>query len=99
IPEDSDKMKIDDFDRVLGVNLRGAFVAAQSVIKHWLEMKKTGVTINISSTPQVLPKPRFLSYAISKGGMANLTRTLALEYAGRGIRVNAIGPGAAVTSI
>lgn len=99
IPEDSDKMKIDDFDRVLGVNLRGAFVAAQSAIKHWLEVKKPGVIINISSVHQVIPKPRFLSYSISKGGMANLTRTLALEYAGRGIRVNAIGPGATVTPI
>jgi len=47
----------------------------------------------------VIPKPRFLSYSVSKGGMGNLTRTLALEYAGRGIRVNAVGPGATVTPI
>ncbi|MEP6895606.1 MAG: SDR family oxidoreductase, partial [Chloroflexota bacterium] len=99
IPEDSDKIKMDDFDRVLNVNLRGAFAAAQSAIKHWLDMKKPGVIINISSVHQVIPKPRFLSYSISKGGMANLTRTLALEYAGRGIRVNAVGPGATVTPI
>ena len=71
IPEDSDKMKIDDFDRVLGVNLRGALVAAQSAINHWLDAKKPGVIINISSVHQVIPKPRFLSYSISKGGMAN----------------------------
>jgi len=99
IPADSDKIAIEDFDRVLGVNLRGAFVASQSAIKYWLAMNKPGVIINISSVHQVIPKPRFLSYSISKGGMANLTRTLALEYAGRGIRVNAIGPGATVTPI
>lgn len=48
---------------------------------------------------QTIPKPRFLSYSISKGGMQNLTRTLALEYAGRGIRINAVAPGATVTPI
>jgi glucose 1-dehydrogenase len=48
---------------------------------------------------QEIPKPRFLSYSVSKGGMQNLTRTLALEYAGRGIRVNGIGPGATITPI
>lgn len=47
----------------------------------------------------MIPKPRFIGYAASKGGMQNLTRTLALEFAGRGIRVNSIGPGATVTPI
>ncbi len=99
IAEDSDKIKLDDFERVLNVNLRGAFVAAQATIRHWLKAKKPGVIVNISSVHQIIPKPRFLSYSISKGGMGNLTRTLALEYAGRGIRVNAVGPGATVTPI
>jgi glucose 1-dehydrogenase len=47
----------------------------------------------------MIPKPKFLGYSVSKGGMQNLTRTLALEFAARGIRVNAIGPGATVTPI
>ena len=55
--------------------------------------------INVSSVHQVIPKPRFLGYSVSKGGMQNLTRSLALEYAARGIRVNSIGPGATVTPI
>jgi len=46
----------------------------------------------VSSVHQVIPKPRFLGYSVSKGGMQNLTRSLALEYASRGIRVNSIGP-------
>jgi glucose 1-dehydrogenase len=47
----------------------------------------------------MIPKPKYLSYSIRKGGMRNLTKTLALEYAGQGIRVNAVGPGAVVTPI
>lgn len=48
---------------------------------------------------QIIPKPHFLSYSLSKGGMQNLTRTLALEYTGRGIRINGVVPGATVTPI
>ena len=48
---------------------------------------------------QIIPKPRFVGYSVSKGGMQNLTHTLALEYAARGIRVNGVGPGATVTPI
>jgi glucose 1-dehydrogenase len=81
------------------VNLRGAFMCAREAIKHFLAEDKPGVIINVSSVHQIIPKPRFLGYSISKGGMQNLTRTLALEYAGRRIRVNAIGPGATITPI
>lgn len=99
IPGDSHVIGVDTFDKVLAVNLRGAFVAAQAAIRHFLAEEKPGVIINISSVHQIIPKPRFLSYSVSKGGMQNLTRTLALEYAGRRIRVNAIGPGATITPI
>jgi len=98
-PIDSHEMTTASFDRVIGVNLRGAFMCARESIKHFLAQNKPGVIINVSSVHQVIPKPRFLSYSVSKGGMQNLTRTLALEYAGRGIRVNGIGPGATITPI
>ena len=55
--------------------------------------------INTSSVHEMIPKPGFLAYSISKGGLGNLTRTLALEFADRGIRVNAVGPGATLTSL
>ena len=99
LPSDSHEMTAENFDRVLGVNLRGAFLCAREAIRHFLAKDKPGVIVNISSVHQIIPKPRFLSYSVSKGGMQNLTRTLALEYAGRGIRVNGIGPGATITPI
>ena len=88
-----------DFDKVLAVNIRGAFLCAREAIRHFLADGKPGVIINVSSVHQLIPKPDYLGYSVSKGGMQNLTRSLALEYAGRGIRVNGIGPGATVTPI
>jgi glucose 1-dehydrogenase len=82
-----------DFDRVIAVNLRGAYLCARRAIQHFLSRPGGGVIINNSSVHQTIPRPRYLSYAISKAGMANFTKTLALEYACRGIRINAIGPG------
>lgn len=91
--------KIEDFDRVLNVNLRGAYLCAREAIKHFLSRGGGGVIINISSVHEIIPKPKYVSYSISKGGMENMTKTLALEYADRGIRVNAVGPGATITPI
>jgi glucose 1-dehydrogenase len=88
-----------DFDKVIAVNLRGAFLCAREAIKRFLHEDKPGSIVNVSSVHQVIPKPDYLGYSASKGGMQNLTRTLALEYAANGIRVNGIGPGATVTPI
>ena len=99
IPGESHELEVGQFDRVLATNLRGAYLCARRAIQHFLTAGKPGVIINVSSVHQVIPKPRFVGYAASKGGMQNLTTTLALEYAGRGIRVNAVGPGATVTPI
>ncbi|MBI5106030.1 MAG: glucose 1-dehydrogenase [Solirubrobacterales bacterium] len=88
-----------DFDRVIDVNLRGSFMCAREAIRRFLEQGTGGTIINVSSVHQRIPKPLYLGYSVSKGGMQNLTTTLALEYADRGIRVNGIGPGATVTPI
>jgi glucose 1-dehydrogenase len=99
ISRHSDELSSEDFDKVLAVNLRGAFLCAREAIRHFLAEGKPGVIINVSSVHQLIPKPDYLGYSVCKGGMQNLTRTLALEYAARGIRVNGIGPGATVTPI
>jgi glucose 1-dehydrogenase len=94
----------DDFDddaleRILAVNLLGAARCSRAAIRHFLARPGGGVIINTSSVHEIVPKPGFLAYSLSKGGLGNLTRTLALEFAGRGIRVNAVGPGATITDL
>jgi glucose 1-dehydrogenase len=99
ISRPSHELTAADFDKVLAVNLRGSFLCAREAIKRFLDAGKGGVIVNISSVHQLVPKPDYVGYSTSKGGMQNLTRTLALEYAAQNIRVNAIGPGATVTPI
>jgi glucose 1-dehydrogenase len=98
-PCPSHEIESADFDRVLAVNLRGPFLCSREAIRHFLSRPGGGVILNNSSVHEIIPKPKYLSYSISKGGMENLTKTLALEYAGQGIRVNAVGPGAVITPI
>ncbi|HYN51666.1 MAG TPA: glucose 1-dehydrogenase [Thermoleophilaceae bacterium] len=99
ISRPSEELSSKGFDAVLAVNLRGSFMAAREAIRHFLAEDRPGSIVNISSVHQLIPKPDYLGYSVSKGGMQNLTRTLALEYAGRGIRVNGVGPGATITPI
>jgi glucose 1-dehydrogenase len=93
----SHEAPMEEFDRVIDVNLRGAFLCSREALKHFLEHGTRGAIVNNSSVHEIIPKPNYAAYSISKGGMENMTRSLALEYAGRGIRVNAVGPGAIVT--
>jgi NAD(P)-dependent dehydrogenase (short-subunit alcohol dehydrogenase family) len=87
-----------DWDAVLGVNLKGAFLVAQSVAR---EMAKAGggTIVNMSSVNGVLAIPSIASYNASKGGINQLTRAMALALADRGIRVNAVAPGTIATEL
>ncbi|MBD3185823.1 glucose 1-dehydrogenase [Candidatus Bathyarchaeota archaeon] len=87
------------FDKVIAVNLRGPFMCAKKAIEHFLSNGINGVIINITSAHEIIPKPGFIGYATSKSGLINLTKTLALEYASKGIRVNNVAPGAILTNM
>jgi glucose 1-dehydrogenase len=98
-PSPSHRASVEDFDRVMAVNVRGPFLCSRAAIQHFLDRGGGGVILMNSSVHEAIPKPHYASYSASKGALENLTRTLALEYAGDGIRVNAVGPGATVTPI
>lgn len=100
----SHELSAADFDRVLAVNLRGAFLCAREAIRHFLvdgraDGRVGGAIVNVSSVHEAIPRPHFLSYAVSKAGLRGLTQTLALEYAARHVRVNSVAPGATRTPI
>jgi|ERR1700733_10852170 len=95
----SDQFPVEEFDRVLNVNLRAAFILSQLTIRHFLERKIPGVIVNNSSNHESQPKPGYIAYSMSKGGLGNFTKTLALEFADRGIRINSVAPGAVVTPL
>jgi NAD(P)-dependent dehydrogenase (short-subunit alcohol dehydrogenase family) len=92
-----------DFDRVLRVNLKGAFLVGQAAARRMVAQigtgKPPGAIINMSSVNAVLAIPNQVPYCVSKGGLAQLTRVMALSLAPYGIRVNAIGPGSIMTDI
>lgn len=93
----------EDFDRVIAVNLKGAFLCGQAVARNMVEAVKEGarpgVIINMSSVNAVFAIANQVPYSVSKGGMNQLTKVMALSLAPHGIRVNAIGPGSIMTQI
>lgn len=89
----------EDYDRVLDVNLKGAFFTAQAFARALREARRPGRIIHMSSVHEDLPFPHFTSYCASKGGMRMLMRNMAIELAPLGINVNNVAPGAICTPI
>jgi NAD(P)-dependent dehydrogenase (short-subunit alcohol dehydrogenase family) len=87
-----------DFERVLRVNLKGAFLVAQAAAKK-MAHKKRGAIVNMASINSQVAIPNQIPYSVSKGGLLQLTRAMALSLAKHGIRVNAIGPGSIMTDL
>ena len=89
----------EDFDRVLRVNLKGMFLCGQAVAREMVRAKTAGCIINMSSVNAVLAIPNQVPYVVSKGGVNQLTKVMAMGLANHGIRVNGIGPGTIATEL
>ena len=89
---------VDDYDFILDINLKGAFLMSQEVGKHMIK-RGQGCQINIDSLNTYAPLKQVTPYAMSKGGMSMMTRGLALEWGQYGIRVNGIAPGFILTDL
>jgi glucose 1-dehydrogenase len=92
-----------EFDRVLRVNIRGAFLAGQAAARQMVAQVKAGGApgsiVNMSSINSQFALPDHVAYSISKGGMSQLTKAMAISLAPYNIRVNAIGPGSINTAM
>jgi len=88
-----------DFDNVMGVNVRGVWLTAVAVARRWRDAKAAGTVINIASILGDRVATGVAPYAVSKAGVIQMTKALALEWARNGIRVNAIAPGYFATDI
>lgn len=97
------ELKEEDFDRVLAVNLKGYFLMGQAAARKMAEQIKTGgepgAIVNMSSINAVVSIANQTPYSVSKGGINQLTKVMALSLAPLGIRVNAIGPGSIMTEM
>jgi NAD(P)-dependent dehydrogenase (short-subunit alcohol dehydrogenase family) len=103
-------LSVEELDRVLGVNLRGAFLMAQAAARQMVAQSQSaaggaaaggaaGAIVNMSSINEKFGLPDHVAYSISKGGISQLTKAMAVALAPHGIRVNAVGPGTIDTPI
>ncbi len=89
---------VEEYDFILDINLKGAFFLAQEVGRHMIG-RRSGTQINIDSLNTYAPLKGVIPYAMSKGGLSIMTRGMAMEWGGSGVRVNAIAPGFTLTAL
>lgn len=89
----------DMFDRVLRINLKAPFLIGQAAARRMIAQGRGGAIVNMSSINAELAIPNSVAYAVSKGGIKQLTAVMAVGLIGHGIRVNAIGPGTILTDL
>ena len=88
---------LDLWNQVIGVNLNGTFLMCREALPHLIETR--GAIVNAASTSSYFGHPWMAAYAASKGAIAALTQTLAIEYCKQGVRVNAVAPGSVTSGI
>ena len=93
------ELPLEVWEKTIAVNLTGTFLGSRAALGHFVDAGKPGVIINMSSVHEKIPWPNFAAYTATKGGVMMFTKTIALEYASRGIRANCIAPGAIETPI
>jgi NAD(P)-dependent dehydrogenase (short-subunit alcohol dehydrogenase family) len=93
----TEESTIEQWDRTIAVNLTGTFLMCRAVLP--ILLKRGGCITNVCSTAGLIGQPYSAAYCASKGGVALLTKALAVEYMGRGVRVNAVAPGGVDTPI
>lgn len=98
-PGDFLSYDLETFDTVMGINLRGVFVATQRAARTMVERKIEGAIVNMSSINAQVAIPAIPAYCASKGGVMQLTKVAALALAPHNIRVNAVGPGSIDTAM
>lgn len=97
-PQNAELVEPDEFDRIVGVNIRGIYLATRAIIPHFKENGE-GVILNIASTGANRPRPNLAWYNATKGWVVSVTKALAIELAAFNIRVNALNPVAGETPL
>lgn len=98
LPAAMEEISEEDFDRVIAVNVKSVYLTAKYLVPHFKANRK-GAILNVASTAAISPRPRLSWYNASKGWMVTATKSMAIELAPAGVRVNAINPVAGETPL